>query len=346
MNVVAGVRLLSGLLWLVAIVLFLVWLRGRRGTRIWLWLTPTLGALALSLLSVGMVFIPPEERGVVISALAPKGYREQPLGPGLHWIVPYFEYVARYPIAKQTYTMSRIPQEGQRQGDDAVEARTRDGQRIFIDASVIYSIDPEQVIQVHITWQNRYAEDLVRPLTRGIIRDVVSQYRVDEVLSTHRFELERAITRELEKKLAENGLRLYDFVLRDIEFTPEYAQAVEQKQIAEQQALQAKFLVEKKKQEAEQLRQQAQGEADARIIRAKAEAEAKLIEAQAEAKALEVVAQVLRDNPELLMYLYIQKIAPGVQVMLLPNNMPFLLPLPPLQPGTPAVPVPTPTPAP
>ena len=42
------------------------------------------------------------------------------------------------------------------------------------------------MIQVHIEWQNRYMNDLVRPQARGIIRDVVSQYRVDEVVSTKR----------------------------------------------------------------------------------------------------------------------------------------------------------------
>ena len=347
MDVTQGVRLTALLFWGLAAVFFVLWVRGR--LRAMAWVVTALIGLFFSAISAGLVFIPPEQRGVVVSALAPKGYREKPLTPGLHIVIPYFEYVVQYPIAKQTYTMSKVPEEGQRTGDDSVEARTKDGQRIFIDASVIYAIDPEQVIKVHLTWQDRYAEDLVRPLVRGIIRDAVSQYRVDEVVSTKRFELEQRITQELEKKLAENGLKLYDFVLRDIEFTPEYAQAVEQKQIAEQQAQQARFLVEKKKQEAEQLRQQAQGEADARLIRAKAEAEARIIEAKAEAEALRLVAQVLQENPELLTYVYIQKLSPGIRVMLVPSNQPFLLPLPEsLVSGleTTVLPTPTPTPTP
>ena len=71
------------------------------------------------------------------------------------------------------------------------------------------------------------------------------------------------------EKLADNGLLLVDFVLRNVTFSPEYAASVEQKQIAEQQAQQAKFVVESKKQEAEQARQTAQGAADAVVIRAK-----------------------------------------------------------------------------
>ncbi len=303
-------------------------------------------AAILTTLAAGLVFIPPEMRGVVISAVAPDGYRRTPLDPGLHWIVPYAETVKLYPVSKQTYTMSAKTQEGQVYGDDSIEARTKDGQRIFMDASVIYSIDPAKVVEVHLTWQDRYTDDLVRPLVRGIIRDAVSQFRVDEVVSTKRFELRNMIYEELRNRLAENGLILHDFVLRDINFTPEYAQAVEEKQIAEQRAQQAKFLVEQKKQEAEQLRQIAQGQADARIIEAKGEAEARLIQAKAEAEALQRIAEVLRDHPELLTYEYVQKLAPGVQVMLVPTDNPFLLPLPSLTPEAAAGAVtPTPTPS-
>jgi hypothetical protein len=76
-----------------------------------------------------------------------------------------------------------------------------------------------------------------------------------------------------------------------------------------------------------------------------------LIEADAEAKALLLVAAALKDNVELLTYTYITKIAPGVQVMLLPSDNQFLFPLPTLEPGSnqlPALPTlaPAPTPVP
>jgi len=332
-NIVTVVHFLSNITWLLALGFLGVALarsiQRKPATRLWkVGLGVAAAAAALTTLAAGLVFIPPEKRGVVISAVAPEGYRKDPLDPGLHWIVPYAETVKLYPVSKQTYTMSAKVEEGQVYGDDSIEARTKDGQRIFMDASVIYSIDPERVVEVHLTWQDRYTDDLVRPLVRGIIRDAVSQFRVDEVVSTKRFELRNMIYEELRQRLAENGLILHDFVLRDINFTPEYAQAVEEKQIAEQRAQQAKFLVEQKKQEAEQLRQIAQGEADARIIRAKGEAEARIIQAQAEAEALRVIAQVLRENPELLTYEYIQKLAPGIRVMLVPTDNPYLLPLP------------------
>ncbi len=349
MNVVAVIRSLGGFAWLVALALGVVYLlrlgKGRASRP----LGTALGiafaaALVLTTVGAGLVFVPPEQRGVVISAIAPKGYREQALDPGLHWIIPYAEYVVFYPISKQTYTMSATHYEGQVTGDDSIEARTLDGQVIYVDASVIFSINPAKVVEVHIAWQDRYANDLVRPLARGVIRDAVSQFRVDEVVSTKRFELEQMITKALAEKLSQNGLVLEDFVMRNINFTQEYAQAIEQKQIAEQRALQAKFEVEQKKQEAEQARQVAQGEADAQVIRAEGEAKARLLQAEAEAKALQMIAEVLKENPDLLTYRYIEKLAPGVQVMLVPNNAPYLLPLPSLEATS--TPAPQATPAP
>lgn len=355
MNIASLLQGFSALLWLALLVLIgLAVMRAARRLKIGVLSTAIIVTVILALLlttiSAGLVFIQPDERGVVISAVAPKGYREQALQPGLRWIIPYFENVVRYPISRQTYTMSIAPLEGMVQGDDSVAARTSDGQEIFLDASVIYAIDPQKVVDVHIAWQNRYTNELVRPLTRGVIRDAVSQYGVQAVYSTKRNELTQRIADQLRKKLGENGLLLVDFVLRNITFSPEYAASVEQKQIAEQQAQQAKFVVEQRKQEAEQARQQAQGLADAVVIRAKGDADARLIQAEAEAKALELIAVALEDKPDLLTYQYITKLTPGIQVMLVPNNAPYLLPLPTLQPTnpatTPAVPTPPPTPLP
>jgi len=224
--------------------------------------------------------------------------------------------------------MARTESEGETLGELTVEARTSDGQRIWVDSSVIYQIEPTVVTTLHREWQHRYQTDLILPQARGIIRNAVSQYRVEEVLSTKRFEMSTQITEELEDVMLENGLTLIDFVLRDITFTEEYAQSIEQKQIAEQLALQAKFIVDQRKQEAEQARQVAQGLADAVVIKAKGDAEARIIQAEAEAKANALIAASLAGHPELLTYLYISKLAPNIQVMFLPSNAPFIFPFP------------------
>jgi regulator of protease activity HflC (stomatin/prohibitin superfamily) len=285
-----------------------------------------IGVVALIVIFSTFVFVPPQTSAVVISLLAPGGYRSEPLQSGLHVIVPLVEHLETYSIARETYTMSSATGEGQVEDDDSIRARTKDGQEVFIDASVIYSIDPAKVIELHINWQNRFEDGVVRPSARGIIRDVASQYGVEEIVSSKRTELEQKVTQLMEEKLAENDLILFDFVLRDIHFSEEYAAAVEQKQIAEQQAQQAQFVVESKKQEAEQARQVAQGQADAAVIAAKGNAEARLIQAQAEAEANRLIAQSI--TPELVQYQYVLKLAENVQTIFVPSGNQFILPLP------------------
>ena len=303
-----------------------------------------IAAFAFTVIGAGLVFVQPNERGVVISAVAPNGYRQEALTPGLHWIIPFFEKVVPYSISRQTYTMSGAASEGQVQGDDSITARTLDGQQIFVDASVIYAINPDRVVDVHITWQNRFTDDVVRPQSRGVIRDVVSQFSVDEVVSTKRAEMAKEIRDQLSSKLDDNGLAMQDFILRNITFSPEYGASIEQKQVAQQQAEQAKLVVEQKRQEAEQARQMAQGQADAAVIRAKGDAQARILQADAERQALDLVAEALKDKPELLTYQYISKLSPNIQAMLLPSNSPFIFPIPTLQ--APVTVEASPTPAP
>ena len=339
MNIVDVIRSLAGFAWLGTIGVAVLAIarasrnQGAKGLSS-IVLILLVVALLLTTTGAGMVFLQANEYGVVISAFQPNGYRTEALSPGLHWIIPFVESVQKYSIAKQTYTMSSTTSEGAVQGDDSIQARTKDGQQIFIDASVIFAADPTQLIQLHITWQNRYEENVVRPVSRAAIRNAVSQFGVEELVSTKRTELEQAIRTEIETKLKANNIIMSDFLLRNIRFSDEYAAAVEQKQVAEQQAQQAKFVVESKKQEAEQARQTAQGQADAAVITAKGAAEAQIIQAEAQAKANELIGQSLQANPEILQYQYILKLAPGVQTIFIPSGNQFILPLPNTSPTT------------
>jgi regulator of protease activity HflC (stomatin/prohibitin superfamily) len=283
-----------------------------------------IGGLALNTLSAGLVSMPPQERGIVLNLFT--GYRPPSLQPGVTFITPYIESVKRYNIGQQTYTMSRAPTEGQVPGDDSVTTRTADGQEVFIDASVVYQINPDRLIDVFVRYsQDNWQDVLIRPQSRSIIYDRVAQYRVEEVYSTQREALQNSIEADIRTALEANGFLLNSFLLRNVTFNDDYARSVEEKQIAQQNAERARFLVESEKQEAERVRVQAQGRADAAVTSAKGEAESKVINAKAEAEALGLIAAQLKDNPNLLAFRYIEKLSPGVQTIFLPSNQPFLL---------------------
>jgi len=274
---------------------------------------PLLLVGAINLLSMALVFIEPQRVGIVVSVTSRQGIRDQPFQAGLHWIIPLIEQVVEYPTYWQTYTMSGKPLEGQVRGNDSIRARTSDGQEVFIDSSLIFRVDAEQVVRIHLDWQDRYINDLIRPVVQGFVRTQVSQFTVEEVNSNKRGDLEATLDRLLKDELNDKGLLLDQFLLRDITFSPQFAESIERKQIA----LEGQ---QEKEYEAEQIRQLAKGKADA-----------VLIEAEAEAKALQLVAEVLKDNPNLLINEYIKRLAPNIKVMLVPADTPLILPMPTLE---------------
>lgn len=273
-------------------------------------LIPLVLVLGISLLSAALIFVYPQQAAVIVSLISPNGVRPQPVRAGLHWIFPFLEYEVRYPIYWQTYTMSHIPTEGAVLGDDSIRARTSDGQEVRLSSSVIFRLDFEQLVSIHIDWQERYIIDLVRPVIRGVVRSQVSQFTVREVNSHERQDLEIALSRLLRAQFMDKGLIMDQFLVRDVNFAAEFATAIEQKQVAlerEQQKLH----------EAQQIRNLAHGEADA--IRIKAEAQA---------KAVELIAEALKRNPDVLTYRYIDKLSPNIRAMLVPTGTPLILPTP------------------
>lgn len=276
-------------------------------------LLPLAAVFTLSLVSLALNFVQPQEALVVVSAVTSNGVRPQPLRPGLHWIIPFLERGVRYPTYWQTYTMSNAPDEGDVLGDDSIRARTSDGQEVRLDCSVIFRIDIEQAVLIHTDWQERYIEDFVRPVIRGVVRTQVSQFKVEEVNSSARRDLETALNNYLRVEFADKGLVLDQFLLRDITFSPEYAASIEQKQMALEGQLQRQY-------EAQQIRNLAIGRADAIEI-----------EAQAQSRALKLIAEALNENPELITYQYVEKLSPNIRAMLVPSNSPLILPLPELE---------------
>lgn len=294
-------------------------------------LLPLLVAIILSFLSAALYFVAPTHVAVVVSLISPGGVRPEPVRAGLHVIVPILEREVLYPVYWQTYTMSNKMGESAAAGDDSIRARTSDGQEVRLDSSVIFRIDLEQAVTLHVDWQERYVEDFVRPVIRGIVRTQVSQFTVKEVNSSARRDLEVTLERLLGEEFAQKGIILDQFLLRDISFTDEYAHAIEEKQVAlenqektEHQAQQMRNLSEG---ERDRMRTEAEGRRDQYTLEAEGRARAIMLEAEAQAEALKLIAEALAQNPDLLTYEYINKLSPNIRAMLVPNNAPLILPL-------------------
>lgn len=283
--------------------------------------------LGLSLVSVG-----PNERVVVFNRVT--GNLGDPKGPGLVFVNPLTTTYRKYDISRQTYTMSAAYNEGEVVGDDSVTARTSGGQEVFVDVTVIYSINPDRLNDVHIRWpDDRYRDELVRPLLRSVVRDAVSEFSIENVYQ-ERQTIDQTITAAVTTALEAEGFILEDILVRNVTFTDEYAKAIESAQIAEVQIREQDFRIQEAQKRAQQTEEIARGEAEARRIQANADAD-----------ALKAVAEVLEQNPILIQYEYVRNLSDNVQIIGLPSTSPFLFDFQSLQNLTPPTETPTETPS-
>lgn len=282
-------------------------------------------ALLFTIISQGILIVEPQQRAVVFQTIS--GELEAPRGPGTSIIIPILQQATVYNVALQEYTVAGSAEERTRAGDDAVQVRTIDGQEVLIDATVIYRINPEgdNVNIVHRLWQDRFVDGFIRPVLRGAVRDVISGFRAEAVYGSARAAIQDQIRDQVATRIAQDGFELQDLIIRNVTFSNrEFAESIEQVQIAERRALEAEFRVQQERQEADRVRVRAEGERDAAIARAEGEAQSILIRAAAEAEALRLVSEQIAANPSLIQYEYVRNLSENINIALVPANSPFL----------------------
>lgn len=166
-------------------------------------------SLLLFFASLGLFFVGPNQVGVVVSPRYPGGVGETPLPPGLYFLYPLVDSVHTYSLANHTISM---------EGDGAIDACARDGRRVYVDASVIYALDSSQIVEIHRRWRKRYETELIVPITKGIVREVMSRYQAREMAQG---EIAQRIEEELSAQLSEHGILIVKFVLHGVRLEPE-----------------------------------------------------------------------------------------------------------------------------
>ena len=283
------------------------------------WLIYTLSVSGLSLVKASLHFVYPQEAGVVVSIFSQEGVRQQPLRGGLHWIVPLAERLVIYPLYWQSYDMT--PRSTKTASGDTVAARTLDGQQVILDCTIIFRLDFEHLVPIHVQWQDRYLRYFVHPVLRGVLRDQVSRYTAKELNSLNRDELITSMEHQLQQVGEKNGLIVNAFMLRNLAFLKDYADTVEQKQIAlvkrQTREYQAKRIETLAKGREQRIKLLADARAQAIVIKAEAQKEARIIRKQAAAKALRLVKAALAENTHMLTYRYIDQLSPEMAVMII-----------------------------
>jgi prohibitin 1 len=150
---------------------------------------------------------------------------------------------------------------------------TRDMQTAFISLRILFHPEAEYLPTIFLNLGENYDERVLPSIVNEVLKAVVAQYNADQLL-TQREKVSAEIKEILINRAAEFKIHLDDVAITHLQFSKEFTQAIEGKQVAQQNAERSKFIVMKN----EELKKAA-------IIRAEGEAEAAHLVADAVGKS-------------------------------------------------------------
>lgn len=265
--------------------------RQRRQLKPAAYIAAAVAVLFLAIL-ISFIRIVPVGNALVIFWIIPKTYSVS--REGINFIPPLITQTSLYDLRRTEYTMSSSKEEGRRKdSDDALWAPTKEGLEVGLDLTCWYHLDPNKVFDIHRLIGPDFEEKVVRPTIRSAVRLTVSGYTIMDIYSGKREAVQDEVQRRLKKLLEPDGVIVDGVALRDVQFTEEFAKSIEEKQIAQQKAEKMEYV----------------------LLQERKEAERKTIEAEGKARAIAIVSRELRANPNYIKYLYVDKLADDVKVI-------------------------------
>lgn len=168
---------------------------------------------------------------------------------GLNFKTPFIEKIVRIDCRTQKceYTM---------------EASSKDLQKISnIKIAVNYNVDKLKTNELYQEIGKDFKGVIVEPSIYEAVKQGISQYTAEELV-TKRSEVSNSIMELLVNKLETKGIKITALNITDLSFSKEFDDAIEKKQVTEQQTQQAKYELEKAKIENEKKIENAKAEAE------------------------------------------------------------------------------------
>ena len=157
-----------------------------------------------------------------------------------------------------------------------------DIQEVSIKYSINYQIQKSNAQTIYKTIGQNYYEIVMDPRIQEAVRSVIANYTAESLIE-QREVLSQQITAILIKELGTYNIEVVNTAIEDMDFSDAFTQAVEDKQVAQQQLLKAKT-------EQEQLTMEQEAAAQRQEIAATAEANIAIIQANADKEVLKIQA--------------------------------------------------------
>ncbi|MEH1783009.1 prohibitin family protein [Nostoc sp.] len=218
------------------------------------WQTTVLGIALAILVIIGLnsfIIINPGQAGV-ISILGKA--RDGALLEGIHVKPPFITVIDVYDLTVQKF---EVP----------AESSTKDLQNLSARFAINFRLDPIKVVEVRRkqgTLENIVSK-IIAPQTQEAFKIAAARRTVEEAI-TKRSELKEDFDQALGDRLDKYGIIVLDTSVVDLAFSPEFAKAVEEKQIAEQRAQRAVYVAREAEQEAQADVNRAKGRAEAQRL--------------------------------------------------------------------------------
>ena len=139
---------------------------------------------------------------------------------------------------------------------------SKEGLSVDLEISLLFKLDSEKANQIYKTVGPNYAEIILTPQFRSVVRGVTARYEAKALYTASREKLAGEILDELEKLVGPRGIIVEQAPLRQIQLPERLTKSIEEKLQAEQESQRMEFILTREKQEADRKRIEAKGIAD------------------------------------------------------------------------------------
>ncbi len=210
------------------------------------WIIGAIILLIVILMLNPFVIVGAGERGVVLRFGA---VQKEVFNEGLHLRIPMVEKIVKIDVRVQKSQVD-------------AESVSKDLQDTHSIIAINYHTIPDKASWIYQNLGIQYKERIIDPAVQEVVKAVTAKYTAVELI-TQREKVRSEIKELLRQRLVGYNIAVDDFSIINFKFSPQFTQAIESKQTAEQFALKAQRDLERIKIEAEQKVAQATAEAEA-----------------------------------------------------------------------------------